>query len=193
MATGSKSSRITPLEGEAFFTSAIRAVPSAFRRAARKSRTGGASTRRSCSVFSGVRSLRKAISVRLVARISDSMLIGGSYSALSDRRRCSARWQERLERSGKSDQLFQYIVGRSGHDLSERHLYRVLPGLRQSIDTECGGSIGCHQITALQRTGRVGAAGEDLPYQRRVRLQSGGGRQHLRIGRYLAQSQIFRG
>src|SRR5262245_44892463 len=73
--TGSKSARMTPLLGLAFFTSAMSLISRPAASGAKKSRTGGASANLPRSVASGKAALARSISWCLVATISSRMVI----------------------------------------------------------------------------------------------------------------------
>src|SRR5687768_14038973 len=69
MDTGSKSSRITPADGLAFFTSAISLIGPGAASGVKKLRTGGAAANCVRSAASGTAVLRLSISARFVATI----------------------------------------------------------------------------------------------------------------------------
>src|SRR5205809_5462457 len=69
MATGSKSARRTPADGDAFLTSQRKRTSPGRSRAARKSRTGAATARRRSSREEGTTALASASSFRLLATI----------------------------------------------------------------------------------------------------------------------------
>ncbi len=69
MRTGSKSARITPADGDAFFTSAMSVISPSRRIAALKSRTGSRSAARRSSSISGTAAFAAAISRCFVSTI----------------------------------------------------------------------------------------------------------------------------
>jgi len=81
MATGLKSARITPADGEAFFTSAMSVICPKRRIAARKSRVGGRSAIRRSSSVSGSVAFAAAISRHFVSMMRSRMVgIGSTFA-----------------------------------------------------------------------------------------------------------------
>ena len=96
MATGSKSARIKRAEGLAFLTSAMSWIGPGPAKAARKSRTGGASAAWVSSSSSGIRRRAATTSRRFAATISSSMVVFISllYHGFSLRGYKNRKWNE---------------------------------------------------------------------------------------------------